>query len=104
MFLVTWKYILGRLFRLFINLPFIRSIAQKEFKKIDKTINDECKAMYGSDKFLLNIPKDGLNTSEIYKKVIKYLDLSKVDYKHGKVSGILIRFLFYAIKHFYFNY
>lgn len=78
------------MFRLLINLPFIRSIAQKEFKKIDKTINDECKAMYGSEKFLVNMPKDGITSSEVYKKVIKYLDLSKVDYKHGKVSGIRI--------------
>lgn len=77
----------GRLFRLFIRLPYIRGIAAKEMGGVDKAIVAQCRAIYKGEKFLVTLPSEGLGKADILERFGKYQSLSKVDWRGGRASG-----------------
>ena len=87
-FLVSWTNIKAKLFKTLIKLPYIRGIAAKEMGSVDKAIVDQCRSIYQGEKFLLYLPKNGLKKHEIFKLLQKYQDLSKVNWRNGRASGI----------------
>ena len=85
--LVSWTEIKGRLFRMFIKLPYIRNIAAKELDSVDKAIVSQCRSIYQGEKFLLELPSNGLKQADILELFKKYQGLSKVNWRHGRASG-----------------
>lgn len=77
----------ARLFRAFIKLPIIRSIAAKELKTFDDAIVKHCRSIYKEEKFMLELQRKGLNEGDILKKLKTYQDLSNVQWRNGRVSG-----------------
>ena len=86
--LVSWPTVKSQLFRLFIKLPYIRNIAAKELDSADKAVVSQCRPIYQGEKFLLELPTNGLKQAEILEKFKKYQDLSKVKWRNGRASGI----------------
>lgn len=85
--LVTWKSFKGLLFRYFIKLPIIRGIARKELDSVDKSVTKQCRAIYGGQSFMVELPRKGLTRDEIFKLFGSYQTLSHVQFKQGRVSG-----------------
>ncbi|KAH7644323.1 sphingosine-1-phosphate lyase [Dermatophagoides farinae] len=83
----TWSAISTVLFRLFIRLPYISNLVDKEMKKADKTIVEKCREIYCNEKFLTNLPTKGMNSDKIFEEFKRYQKLSKIDYQGGRVSG-----------------
>lgn len=83
----SWKSFKGRLFRLFIRLPYIRGLAAKEMGGVDKAIVEQCRAIYKGEKFLVNLPAEGLQKADILTLFKKYQSLSKVNWRGGRASG-----------------
>ncbi|KAI2808642.1 Sphingosine-1-phosphate lyase 1 [Blomia tropicalis] len=83
----SWATMKARLFRAFIKLPIIRSIAAKELKTFDDAIVKHCRSIYKEEKFMLELQRKGLNEGDILKKLKTYQDLSNVQWRNGRVSG-----------------
>lgn len=56
-------------------------------KKIDKTIEAKCREIFCDQKFLVELPQKGLSVDSILDKLRVYKTLSKIDFRHGRVSG-----------------
>ena len=87
---VSWPAIKGKLFRLFIKLPYIRGIAAKEMDGVDKAIVSQCRSIYQGEKFLVELPTQGLKQTDILEKFKKYQGLSKVNWRNGRASGTFV--------------
>ncbi|UXI15777.1 Zinc finger protein 658 [Sarcoptes scabiei] len=58
-------------------------------KKIDKTIEAKCREIFCDQKFLVELPQKGLSVESILDKLRVYKTLSKIDFRHGRVSGAI---------------
>lgn len=62
-------------------------MVSKELAKADETISKKCREIYCNEKFLTNLPQNGMKPEEILKEFKNYQKLLKIDYKGGRVSG-----------------
>ena len=54
---------------------------------VDKAIVEQCRAIYKGEKFLVNLPAEGLQKADILTLFKKYQSLSKVNWRGGRASG-----------------
>jgi len=57
---------------------------------VDQAIVNQCRAIYGGEKFIQKLPTKGQNSDEILKQFQKYQHLSKVNWKQGRASGKIL--------------
>lgn len=55
---------------------------------VDKAVVNQCRSIYKGEKFLVELPRKGLKRNDIFESFKKYQDLSKVNWRKGRASGM----------------
>ncbi|XP_076677403.1 sphingosine-1-phosphate lyase [Andrena cerasifolii] len=78
-------------FTLLNHIPAIRDRVNKELRDIDSTFAKEALERMKTVPFILRLPNDGLESSEIVERVKECVELGDYDWENGKVSGAVYR-------------
>ncbi|XP_003743455.1 sphingosine-1-phosphate lyase [Galendromus occidentalis] len=73
----------------FRRLPIIRSISASKMRPVLKDLERDLKKDYAPGSFKKVLPEEGHKAVNIVEEVQSYLDLSKADWKAGRVSGCI---------------
>lgn len=86
-FLDIIKLIKAKSFRLLINLPYIKQVAQEELAKVDAKILQSCAKTFEGEEFIKVLPEHGWSGEEICNVVKRYQEIGKIEWENGRSSG-----------------